>query len=96
MLNEIPVTDWLELTLVRVTFCELLLPTLCWPNDSDVGDNCTMVPTPLSATVCGLPVALSLMETLAVRLPRSFGVKVTLIVHVAPAARVVPHVLVWA
>ena len=43
---------------------------------------------PLSATVCGLPVALSVMLTLALRLPLALGVKVTLMVQEAPAASV--------
>ena len=47
-----------------------------------------VVPVPLKATACGLPLALSVMVTLALRLPLADGVKVTLIVQVPPAARV--------
>ena len=58
-----------------------------------------VVPLPLKVTVCGLPLALSVMDTLALRLPLALGVKVTLIVQEAPAANVLEllgQVLVWA
>jgi hypothetical protein len=55
-----------------------------------------LVPVPVRATVCGLPLALSVMLTAAVRLPVAEGVKVTLIVQLAPAATELPQVLVWA
>src|SRR5690348_13983101 len=45
-------------------------------------------PTPLRAMLCGLPGALSVMLTLAVRVPLATGVKVTLRAHLAPAASV--------
>ena len=57
-----------------------------------------LAPLPLSATVCGLPLALSVMLTLALRVPVAEGVKVTLMVQEAPAATVLGlmgHVLVW-
>jgi len=49
------------------------------------------VPTPLSETVCGLPVALSTTEMLAWRVPGAMGVKVTLIVQLVPGASELPH-----
>ena len=52
------------------------------------------VPVPEKLTVCGLPLALSVMLTAAVRLPLAAGVKVTLIVQLAPAATELPQVLV--
>jgi hypothetical protein len=52
------------------------------------------VPVPVSGTVCGLPAALSVIETEAVRMPFAVGVKVTLMVQFAPAATLVPHVFV--
>ena len=58
-----------------------------------------LAPLPLRATVCGLPLALSVMLTLALRVPVAVGVKVTLMVQVLPAARVLGllgQVLVWA
>jgi hypothetical protein len=58
-----------------------------------------LVPLPLRATVCGLPEALSVIDTLALRVPVAVGVKVTLIVQFDPAASVLDplgHVLVCA
>ena len=46
------------------------------------------LPEPLKGTDWGLPEVLSLMETLAVRLPIAVGLKVTLTVQFAPAAKV--------
>jgi hypothetical protein len=52
-----------------------------------------VTPVPLSATSCGLPVALSEMFNVAVRAPAAPGVNATLIVQLAPAANVpvAPH-----
>lgn len=47
-----------------------------------------LLPVPLSATVCGLPVALSAMLSVATSSPVAVGVKVTLIVQLALAAKV--------
>ena len=52
------------------------------------------VPVPERLTVCGLPLALSVMLTEAVRLPLAEGVNVTRIVQLALAATELPHVLV--
>src|SRR5208282_1680745 len=54
------------------------------------------VPVPERLTAWGLPLALSVMLTEAVRLPLAVGVKVTLIVQLAPAATELPQVLVCA
>ena len=51
---------------------------------------------PVRGTVCGLPVALSLIEMLAVRALVAVGVKVALIEQDAPAASDPPQVLVSA
>src|SRR5438067_1446456 len=77
--------------LVSVTGWPALVVPVGWlPNERLVGERVTAgaVPVPLSATVCGLPPALSLMETLALRLPVAPGVKVTLMVQVALTASV--------
>src|SRR5439155_20986741 len=50
-------------------------------------------PVPLSATFCGLFVALSVRVTLALRLPRAEGVKVRLIIQVALGVSVPGHSL---
>src|SRR3984885_3375606 len=48
------------------------------------------LPVPLSATLCGLPAALSENFTAPVRTPVCVGVKLTLMMQVAPAANAVP------
>lgn len=53
-------------------------------------------PLPESATVCGLFWALSVMVSVPVRPPAAVGVKVTLIVQLALAATLEPHVFVSA
>jgi hypothetical protein len=51
-------------------------------------------PVPLSATLCGLPKALSEMLMVPVLVPLATGLKVTEMVQLAPALTVVPQVLV--
>ena len=55
-----------------------------------------LVPVPERLTACGLPLALSVMLTEALRVPEAEGVKVTLIVQLAPVVSELPHVLVCA
>ena len=52
-------------------------------------------PVPDRLTICGLGLALSAMFSEAVRAPDAVGLKITLIVQLAPAATVLPHVFVW-
>ena len=54
------------------------------------------VPVPERLTDCGLPAALSVMATAAERLPLAAGLKVTLMVQLAPAASELPQLLDWA
>jgi len=54
------------------------------------------VPVPVSETACGLPVASSVMVTLAARFPVAVGLNVTLMEQLALAATLAPHVLVSA
>ena len=54
------------------------------------------VPVPERATVWGLPVALSVIVRAAERFPVAAGLKLTLIVQLAPAATLDPQLLVWA
>jgi len=51
-------------------------------------------PVPVSVTVCGLIGALSVIAMVPLRVPVAVGVRVTLIVQLAPAARLAPHVFV--
>src|SRR5581483_2246946 len=55
-----------------------------------------MTPVPVSAAVCGDPTALSVIDTMAVRVPAADGLNVTDIEQLLPAATDVPHVLVCA
>jgi hypothetical protein len=57
---------------------------------------CGATPTPVSATVCGEPVALSARLNEAVSVPAVEGLKVTVMVQEALVANDVPQVLVCA
>ncbi len=84
---------------VSVTFCAaLVVPTSWLAKVRLAADRLTTgaVPVPVRLMVCGLPAALSVMLTEAVRVPVAVGVKVTLMVQLAPAATEVPQVLVCA
>jgi hypothetical protein len=50
-------------------------------------------PVPLSVTVCGLPVALSVIVNVPVRWPAAVGSKKTPMAQLAPGARVLPQAL---
>src|SRR5437870_2494121 len=76
--------------LVSVTFCAaLVVPTRCLPNALLVAESVAVggvTPVPVSDTDCGLPAASSGMCTEAARAPVAAGVKLTLIVQLAPGA----------
>jgi hypothetical protein len=55
-----------------------------------------LVPVPVRVTVWGLPLALSVIVTEAVRFPLAVGVNVTLIVQLPAAATELPQVFVSA
>jgi hypothetical protein len=85
--------------LVRViVWAVLVAPTDWFPKARLVGETLATraVPVPERLTFWGLPVALSVMVSEAARLPLAEGLKVTLIVQVAPAATELPQLLVWA
>jgi len=77
---------------VNVTLCAALVVDTCkLVNVKLVGLSVTAgaggaVPVPLNPTLCGLPLALSVTFKLAVRIPVAVGVKLTLMVQLAPAA----------
>ena len=52
------------------------------------------MPVPVRLTVCGLLLALSVMVSVALRLPGPAGVKLTLIVQLAPPLTEPPQLLV--
>ncbi len=85
--------------LVSVTVCAALVVPTCWLLKVRVLlDNVTAgaIPVPLRLTLCGLPAALSVIDSVPVRVPVAVGVKVTLMVQLAPAATEAPQVFVWA
>ena len=85
--------------LVMVIYCDAVAdPTASLPNTTLVGDNVTAGPSPVpvSAMLCGEPPALSVMLTAAANEPPVVGSKYPVMVHVPPAATLVPHVFVNA
>lgn len=54
-----------------------------------------LTPVPLSATLWGLPVAVSVMVSVAVAAPAAAGVKVTEMTQLASPERDDPQVFVW-
>jgi hypothetical protein len=85
---------------VRVTVCAaLVVPTVWLAKVRLVGEKVAtgpelVVPVPVRLTVCGLPLALSVIVMVAVLVPDAVGAKVTLIVQLAPADTLEPQVLV--
>jgi hypothetical protein len=79
-------------------FAALVVFTMRVPKDKLVADKLTAaaVPVPDRATVCGLPVALSVTVIVPGWLPVAVGVNVTVMEQLAPAATEAPQVLVSA
>jgi hypothetical protein len=83
--------------LVSVTGCEALgVPTAWLLKVKLLAETPATgaVPVPVRLTVCGLPLALSVIVRVPVRVPVAVGVKVTLIVQEPVAATPLAHVLV--
>ena len=81
-------------TFFRFTvFGRLVVPSPTEPKFKLVGESFAVVPIPLSVTFCGLPEALSLMLSAAVRVPDAVGLNLTLILQLAPAANEVPQMV---
>jgi hypothetical protein len=76
----------------------LVAPTGWLPHERLAGERpaAGALPVPERLTVCGLPEALSVTPSEAERLPLADGVKVMLIVQLAPAASELLQVLVCA
>jgi hypothetical protein len=90
-------SDVVPLVFVINTVCgapDVLTGTL--PKLKELAERLTTVPLPDRETVCGLELALSLTLRVPLRVPVVVGVKVTLIVHFAPPARLLTHVLLAA
>src|SRR5262249_25290643 len=84
----------IDCTLVNVTvLAELVAPTTTEPKFKLLEDTVTgKLPLPLRFTVCGLVSAESVNVSRPVAEPRAAGVKVTLTVHVPPAATLAPQI----
>jgi hypothetical protein len=80
--------------LLSVVVSVLEPPLFTLPKLRLVGLNSTTVPVPVRLTVWGLPAALSLIDNVPVRVPLCVGLKVTLMVQFASAARLEPQVFV--
>lgn len=79
---------------VTVTVCgALLVPTFWLANFKLAGDTFAAVAIPASSMNCGFDEALSLSVINPVCLPAEVGLNIALIVHLAPAATELPHVL---
>jgi hypothetical protein len=84
--------------LVSVTVtAALVLPTATVPKFSELADRVTgepeLLPVPLRLTVCGPPGAESVKVSVPVAAPVAVGVKVTPMLQPAPAAMLLPQVL---
>lgn len=79
---------------VRVVLIGLLeVPTATVPKFNEDGLKVTgLTPVPVTEIVCGLLLAESEMVTVPDFFPATVGVKVTVMLQVAPAAMEVPHV----
>ena len=73
------------------------MPTACAAKVKEAGERLTTgaVPVPVRLTVWVAGLALSVMVKEPLREPLAVGVKVTLRVQLALAARLAPQVLVW-
>jgi hypothetical protein len=73
------------------------VPTSCAGKVKEAGERLTTgaVPVPVRLTVCVAGLALSVMVKEPLREPLAVGVKATLRVQLALAARLEPQVLVW-
>src|SRR6202007_1156019 len=80
-------------------FAALLVPTVWLAKVSEGGERLATgaepaAPVPVRLADCGLPEALSATLRVPVRVPEAVGVKVTLMVQFAPAARELPQLSV--
>ena len=85
----VSVTVWAALVVKR--FCEAKVML----NGEIEAAGPPVVPVPARLIDCGLPVTLSAIETVAVRVPEAVGEKTTLMLQLPPAATETPQVLVW-
>jgi len=91
---KVEVPEFLSVT----TWAALVEPTVVLANVKVAGVSVAVggaaAPVPVNVTFCGEPAALSAMLRVPVSVPVAVGLKLTEMVQVAAAARVVPHVVV--
>jgi hypothetical protein len=96
----LPISSDASPGLLKLTVCDELVVCTRWlPNVRLEAERLAAgfaTPVPVRATVCGLEAALSVMIRNPVRAPAAVGVKVTEMVHSAPAARLGTQVSVAA
>ena len=100
----VPVTARLEMLKADCRYCSALRFEPRWCADGSAGKRRLVgerlasrpVPVPVRLTFWGLPVALSVRVIAALRVSLAAGMKVTLIVQLAPAATELPQLLVCA
>jgi len=80
-----------------MAFVALEVPVSVLEKVSEVGLRVTagLTPVPVNEAVCGDGLALSATLTEAVNVPVVVGLKVTVMVQLAPATTLLPQVLVW-
>lgn len=82
-------------TFAKVMTCTgLMVPTVWLAKFTLPGDKLAIVPVPVRATVCGLPLALSATVMVPLTVPFVVGVKLTEIVQLAPLGRLARQVWV--
>jgi len=82
--------------LLKVTLIgALVVPTGILPKFKLVGARFTAgaTPVPVNAAFWGLPLALSVTDRVPLRVPVAAGVKLTLILQLAPAPKLTPQLL---
>jgi len=83
--------------LLKVAFMgALVVPTGILPKFKLVGARFTagMTPVPVNAALWGLPLALSVTDSVPARVPVLVGLKLTLILQLVPASKLGPQLLV--
>ena len=93
---EVIVTAVGCLLLTVTVFAALVAFSASFPKPKLAGVTLTgTTPFPVSDTVCGLLLALSVMVSVELSAPRIVGVNITLMLQFAPAANKVPQAFVW-
>src|SRR6267154_3219670 len=85
--------------LLNVTVWAALVVFICWSAKVRLaGDSpaAAAIPLPLRAAVCGLSLELSVTDRVPVRVPVAVGLKLTLILRLAPALKLRPQLLLCA